>query len=332
MAHIARSENGKSWRASVARHGVRKTGTFQTKAQAEAWARRIETELFSAKAAGLNLTTNRITLTLLIDRYIREMRPVQKWGHSKDACLIRLQNRLGKHRVEDLSPQHVVAYALERRGEGVRDATIEQDVIFLGQVLAVARGAWGFAVASSFTQDVRAALKPLAWQPKSRQAGREATEAELDRVKACWSSAVPVAIIDFAVDSAMRLGEITGLLWADLDGSTIVVRDRKHPLQKSGNDMRVPLLGRCPAIVAAQPRYSDRVFPFPADTVGTAWQRACKAAGVTGLRFHDLRHTGATRLFRAGYDIPQVALVTGHRDWTMLKRYTHVRAEDLLVA
>ncbi|MGA8419323.1 MAG: tyrosine-type recombinase/integrase, partial [Pseudolabrys sp.] len=43
------------------------------------------------------------------------------------------------------------------------------------------------------------------------------------------------------------------------------------------------------------------------------------------LRFHDLRHEGISRLFEMGRTIPQAAAVSGHRSWTSLKRYTHIR-------
>jgi site-specific recombinase XerD len=61
----------------------------------------------------------------------------------------------------------------------------------------------------------------------------------------------------------------------------------------------------------------------------TAFQRARRRAGVDGLRFHDLRHEGISRLFERGMQIQQVALVSGHRSWSMLKRYTNLKPESL---
>ena len=141
-------------------------------------------------------------------------------------------------------------------------------------------------------------------------------------------------LLDFAIGSAMRLGEVLRLRWADLDEarSLIVVRDRKDPHRKDGNDQEVPLLavgGIDPlAIILRQPR-GERVFPFAEDSVGRAWRRAVLALGIKDLRWHDLRHEGVSRLFEAGFTIEQVALVSGHRSWASLKRYTNLRAEDL---
>ena len=59
------------------------------------------------------------------------------------------------------------------------------------------------------------------------------------------------------------------------------------------------------------------------------FKQACDALGVPDLRLHDMRHDGISRLFEQGYDIPRVALVSGHKNWNSLKRYTNLKPEDL---
>lgn len=73
----------------------------------------------------------------------------------------------------------------------------------------------------------------------------------------------------------------------------------------------------------------DRIFPHHHKSAGTAFTRACTTAGISDLHFHDLRHEGTSRLFEAGFAIQQVAFVTGHKDWKMLRRYTHLKPESL---
>src|SRR5208282_6819713 len=51
---------------------------------------------------------------------------------------------------------------------------------------------------------------------------------------------------------------------------------------------------------------------------------------IENLHFHDLRHEATSRLFEKGLAIQEVAAITGHKTWAMLKRYTHPRPEDLL--
>jgi integrase len=63
--------------------------------------------------------------------------------------------------------------------------------------------------------------------------------------------------------------------------------------------------------------------------VSQAFERVCRKAGIKGLRFHDLRHEATSRLFEKGLNTMEAAAVTGHKTLVMLKRYTHLRAEDL---
>lgn len=63
--------------------------------------------------------------------------------------------------------------------------------------------------------------------------------------------------------------------------------------------------------------------------MGAAFRRACQELKIEDLHFHDLRHEGTSRLFEAGLSIERVALVTGHKDWRMLRRYTNLKPEDL---
>ena len=73
----------------------------------------------------------------------------------------------------------------------------------------------------------------------------------------------------------------------------------------------------------------DPIFPYYHRSAGTAFTRACQELRIADLHFHDLRHEATSRLFEAGFRIEQVALVTGHKDWKMLRRYTHLRPESL---
>lgn len=75
---------------------------------------------------------------------------------------------------------------------------------------------------------------------------------------------------------------------------------------------------------------TGRIFPYNPRSSGTAFRRTCVELGIEDLHFLDLRHEGTSRLFEAGLQIEQVALVTGHKDWKMLKRYTHLSPETIL--
>ena len=138
-------------------------------------------------------------------------------------------------------------------------------------------------------------------------------------------------VVRFAVATALRRGEITRLQWADVHEAKrlVLVRDRKHPRRKSGNDEWIPLLGEAWTVLQRQPRGGPLVFPVHEQTLSKYFTWACRALGIADLHFHDLRHEGTSRLFEAGYQLEQVALVTGHKSWNMLRRYTQLRPEDL---
>lgn len=145
-------------------------------------------------------------------------------------------------------------------------------------------------------------------------------------------------IVRYAVATTMRQEEICRPAWPDVDMKkrVLVIRDRKDPRKKEGNDQRVPLLnltGYDAWEILLQQRIitrgRGRVFPYHHRSVSTAFTRACDALKIEDLHFHNLRHEGTSRLFEAGLTIERVALVTGHKDWRMLQRYTKLKPEEL---
>ena len=72
-----------------------------------------------------------------------------------------------------------------------------------------------------------------------------------------------------------------------------------------------------------------QIFPYSGDSVKNAFHMACLKLRLDDLHFHDLRHDAISRLFEFGLDIPRVALVSGHKTWKNLARYTHLKPSDL---
>ena len=140
-------------------------------------------------------------------------------------------------------------------------------------------------------------------------------------------------ITAFAIFSTRRQEEITRIAWTDFEPAAppshpdarILIRDMKHPGDKQGNDVFCDLPLEATAIIEAMPRKAKEIFPYSVDAVSAAFTRACKLLGIDDLHFHDLRHDGISRLFEMGKTIPQAASVSGHRSWSSLKRYSHLR-------
>ena len=136
-------------------------------------------------------------------------------------------------------------------------------------------------------------------------------------------------VIVFAIETGMRRGEILGLRWEHVD---LDRRIAYLPLTKNGSSREVPLSTKAAQVLAAQRQRNDTPSPFPVTPNGfrLAWDRLRSRVGLFDLRFHDLRHEAISRFFELGLNIPEVAVISGHKDPRMLFRYTHLRAASLI--
>ena len=90
------------------------------------------------------------------------------------------------------------------------------------------------------------------------------------------------------------------------------------PLTKAARDVLLRLA-----------KQDERVFPISANCVRLAWERCRSKAGISDLRFHDLRHEAVSRFFEMGMSVPEVALISGHKDVRQLFRYTHLNPANI---
>ncbi|WP_405126777.1 tyrosine-type recombinase/integrase [Ralstonia pseudosolanacearum] len=304
--------------------------TFDRAQAARAWLTKREKELDQPGALESAKEEDPL-LSEVIDRYIRESK--RELGRTKEQVLRTIKTApIGNMRCSQITSPAYVSFAQSLK---VQPQTAENYMSHLGAVVTVARPAWNYPLDTKALADARIVLKRLGATSKSRQRDRRPTLEELDRVMEHFAQirrrrpdANPMqAITAFAIFSTRRQEEITRIRWADLDeaGSRMLVRDMKHPGEKIGNDSWCDLPPEAMRIVLAQPRTSDLIFPYSADAISAAFTRACQFLEIEDLHFHDLRHEGASRLFEMGWNIPHVAAVTGHRSWTSLRRYTHLR-------
>jgi len=328
---------GGKWRAQVRRKGFPvETRTFDAKAAAATWAARIESDMVAMRHSDTRIIA-KMTLGELIDRYSKEIGSIKPFGRNKVSVLAILKERLGSKKLPALTVDVLMEHIRKRREEGAGGVTIGIDLSYLGSVLKTARNLWRLPVDLNAPVAARANLAYLGLSAKSKERERRPKPDELTLIYAHFAAKgsrqkIPMQdLIEFAMATAMRLGEIIRLRWADLneDHRTIIIRDRKHPQEKVGNDQEVPLLGISFDIVKRQPVIDDRIFPITDGTVSSIFPRACTALGIVDLHFHDFRHEGVSRLFEQGYRMEQVMLVSGHRDPKMLMRYVQLRAKDL---
>jgi integrase len=306
----------------------RESETFDRKQAANAWAVKREAELKSP--GGLDRKEDP-TLSAVIDRYIDESKNAVLG--TKAQVLKTIKNSdLGDLKCSEITSQKLVAFAKDLT-RNVEPQTCGNYFSHLSSIFTVARPAWGFPLSRQEFADSVTVLKKLGLIRKGSERDRRPTLEELDKLMEHFGrvvdfrpSSVPMqVIIAFAIFSTRRQEEITLLRWDDLDADRILVRDMKHPGDKKGNNVYCELTPEALTIIQSVPREDERIFPYSADAISAAFTRACKFLGILDLRFHDLRHEGISRLFEMGRTIPQAAAVSGHRSWTSLKRYTHIR-------
>jgi integrase len=132
--------------------------------------------------------------------------------------------------------------------------------------------------------------------------------------------------LTLAIETGMRRGELLSIRWQDVDQSAHTVRILKT---KNGHPRTIPLTPKALKVLSSLERRQERVFPVTANAVRLAWERLRRRAGLKDLRLHDLRHEAVSRFFEYGLTVPEVALISGHRDPRMLSRYTHLRPENV---
>jgi integrase len=340
MATFTKLPSG-SWRAQIRKSGITKSASFILKRDAVDWANRVEASISDSHHRGYIKPQSATTIAKLILAYEAQLKSC---GRSKSAVLKSLrESNLGDVKLNQLSPIHLGEF-IDTREKTAGGVTIAVDLSYLGAVLKWARESKRLDVNPALALDARASLKHRGLNTRAQSRTRIPTEAELNRLCKFFDSRalskVPMSdIVRFATSSAMRLGEICRLQVEDLgkDFKTIVIRKRKHPdpTVKEHNDQVVPLLGSASEIAKrmVNNRTEGKLFERATEVaVGAAFTRAVQTLGIEDLRFHDLRHHGITALFKAGLRIEQVAVVSGHRDWKMLKRYTHLQADDVIKA
>ena len=207
--------------------------------------------------------------------------------------------------------------------EGFAASTIRNDLNLLSHLFSIAAKEWGMVGLPNPVAEIR---KPSL--PPGRD--RRLQPGEENRlIEACSLFRSPwlLPIVQMALETGMRLGEIMSLRWSDINFTENVARLANT---KNGTPRDVPLSSRAVATLAPLPRSLDgRVFPLATETVKDAFRRIADSAELQDLRFHDLRHEATSRFFEKGLDTMEVAAITGHKTLTMLRRYTHLRAADL---
>lgn len=343
MASI--TKRGDKWLVRVVRKGFPQINkTFTHRKDAEAFAAVTEGDI--ARGTYRKDTGNRVQFRELLGRYMREVTP-QKRGAVKEAYRVEALLRAGSVArpmldkfVADLTPHDVAAWR-DCRLKEVSASTLKREWIILSHCLEVARLDWGHAGIESPFKAVR--------RPEVRDArDRRLSADELAAVVSATGSAELGAFIRLAVETCARRGELLSLQWRDIDLKKRIAK-LSADQTKNGTARVLPLSPAAIDQLRAMPRRLDggQVFSLKPDSASQAFRRAvmrarkehgqrCALAGVEpdpsfliGVRLHDLRHEGISRIAEKGWSALEVAAVSGHKTLALLQRYTHLQPEKI---
>lgn len=332
MASI-RSRNGK-WQARVIRKGHRTVEkTFHSRSDAEKWARMIETEI----DRGLYIDRTEAERTLFSDilrRYQTDLLHTKRGSAIESIRLDALaKSALGQVSMAALNSKAIASWRDERL-KRVSGSTVNRELNIISAVINVAIREWGITLPQNPVslikrpQSNRARDRRLEPDEEARllQAltvtGRGA-DGTFSGMQNQWIK----PLVLFALETAMRRGELLRLTWHDVDFQrrTAYLQDTKN-----GDPRTVPLSSQAVNILALLPRSIDgKIFPVSADALKKAFTRACERAKINGVVFHTLRHEATSRIAVKLPNVIELAAVTGHKDLRMLQRYYHPRAAEL---
>lgn len=315
MASI--QKHGKRWRVQVYADGVRDSRVCDTRQQAAFWALQREGEL-----TGKRLPDK--TLADAMRHYRDEVSPAHR-GHRWESVRLRSMERdpLARRKLAGLSDEDFIAWR-DARLKQVAPGTVARELNLLRSVLETARKAPLKWIRANPLEDVD-------WPQCPKGRARRVTDAELASVVSAFkveplcaqtaTQRVGLAFL-FAIETAMRSGEIVGLTWPDVHLSARYV---VLPVTKNGDRREVPLSSRAVAILRTLPEGEGAVFGLDAANRDALWR---KTRPVPDLHFHDSRGEAVWRLSKK-FDVLQLARVVGHRDPRSLMAYYRESAADL---
>jgi len=333
MATIVKTPNG-SWKAVIRRQGWPITSkTFRLRRDAVDWARTAEDEMVRGVFVN-RAEPARLTLKSALERYLKEVTSQKKTSTRKkeEAIAKQLIKALGQYSLASLDAKRISEYREERLADHAPD-TVRLELIMLGSLFNVAIKEWQVGLVSNPAKLVK--------KPTGIVRDRLLTWSEIKRLlKSAKQDSQPLVLhaIRLAMFTAMRHSEITHLRVQDIDFNkrlAFVVGKTIGSRQKQA----VPLSARaCRTLKAAiacpaRTRNSQLIFSVTSDKpydLKAGWGRVVKRAGLEDVRIHDLRHLATTIYAKRGLTTQQLQQLTRHKTLSMLNRYSHLQASDIV--
>ena len=252
------------------------------------------------------------------------MLPTKKSTRPVTYHIRNVREGLGALPLAAITSSALAKYRDQQMAKGYAAQTVKHDLSLISRTLNICIKEWGIPLPAG--NPVLQVKMPRVANARDRRLVGDELPRLLAAAHTYGGEIGP--IITWAIETAMRRGEIAAMRWDHLDRRARVLL---IPETKTGTPRRVPLSTAALGVLDSLPRRIDgRVWAMRPDSISQAFERVCVASGIGGLTFHDLRREATSRLFEKGLNPMEVAAITGHKTLQMLKRYTHLRAEDLV--
>lgn len=334
MASIKRRNSG--YQVQIRRKGFPQVSkAFTSLKDAEAWGRLIESEMDRGIFQD-RTEAERNTLGDILQRYMEEISPRKKSGVLEAIRIKRFlrDENLCQYKACSLTGKLLSTWR-DRRLKEVSGSTVNRELNLISHAINIARKEWGIHISNPIEliqrpRENRARQRRLLPNEELRliAALDESSRDSVGQFKTGTRNHWIKPVMLFAIETAMRRGEILSLKWHNI---SVEKRTALLPDTKNGERRVVPLSTKAIQILNSIPHSIDgRVFPISEEALKHGFTRLCQRAGISDLHFHDLRHEATSRLFEKGLNLMEVASITGHKTLQMLQRYTHLRPENLL--
>jgi integrase len=271
------------------------------------------------------------TFEAVSDKYL-ELVSVHKRGHHVERYIIKtLRASFGKFRVSDLTAEDAEKYKT-KRSRSVRPATVNRELTLAKHMMTKAVE-WKLIADNPF-RGVRNLEVPKRVERVLLGDEEIKLVCACDRVRTRFLR----PLILLALNTGMRRGELLSLEWSRIDFDQRMIRiinakstagDRVVPMNAAVHSLLLELAkgATSPLVFPSNRKQGEKLLDLK-----KGFKKAVGLAGIPPIRFHDLRHTFATRLVRAGVDIVSVQNLLGHSKITMTARYAHSLADAKIAA
>jgi integrase len=336
MASI--QKRGSTYRARVIRRGhPTQSKTFNTRIEATKWARGIEAQIDSGtlktiEQPPIQLINADTPFKIAADYYIKT-HTIHKRNYKSETYIINALIRYwGEIKVSHIDVPKVLKVRDDLLANQRTGDTINKYFNAISKIIQMLQNEWSLPLNNPIK-----AIKRMPANPGRTKRINGLIEKTLIQAAQNTSPRLLMCILELALETAMRRGELMGVKWRDVD-----LEHRRIYLHttKNGEPRQVPLTQNAIKILKTIPRDdSEKIFPVSLCWLRRHFENARNNAGEVwtqpgsnpfeDLRFHDLRHEALSRLSDAGLNVIELAHISGHKTIAMLKRYTHPSHEAI---